>query len=388
MAEKIKRVRRVRQWCPGVLNLMLVLILLHTDATSVARASDNPEVVPENNSNEIQIVSERPAAGAGAWQNAVVPFYSLRSFTPDRRSGRIYGNDRGPFTAGMMKIGYQHLALMESLDAIYPLYLPTMKISLDRVDAMSPADLTNWLTGVENRAAPLIYVHGYNVDFEKAIKRTWLIQQRLNRQLVLFSWASYGDTVTYARDEASVMLSVNHLQQIITSLAAAFPATGEDGLSIVTHSMGARGVVHALSTLAQITDSSRRPLIRHLVLMAADMDAQLFAQKLPDLRRVAENITIYVSANDAPLRLSAELHGYPRLGLRSEATEKLVGVDVIDVSSLPIRRVSGHLYHYVNPWVTADLAVLLNSGVPAGERDTLVREAESDNIWLPVRRRR
>ncbi len=84
--------------------------------------------------------------------------------------------------------------------------------------------------------------------------------------------------------------------------------------------------------------------------------------------------------NDTPLALSRQLHGYPRLGETGSHLEKLTGVDIIDVSEIPVRYPSGHLYHLYQDIVAGDLIQLLNDGKPASQRSNLKRTSE--NYWM------
>jgi hypothetical protein len=74
------------------------------------------------------------------------------------------------------------------------------------------------------------------------------------------------------------------------------------------------------------------------------------------------------------------VHGYPRLGESGPHLDGLTGVDIIDLSEIPVRYLSGHLYHLYNDAVISDLNQLLNSGKPASQRSNLKQTGE--NYWL------
>jgi len=148
---------------------------------------------------------------------------------------------------------------------------------------------------------------------------------------------------------------------------------------VIGHSLGGRGVALALQNIAY-----RFPDIRlgKVVLMAPDMDFQIFARSAPRIAPIAESITVYVNDEDRPLALSAQLHGYPRLGQAANDVATLDGVEVIDVSRLPDESASGHLYHIHNARVGSDLDKLLNGGMDASERSGLVQIGP--NTWSLV----
>ena len=116
------------------------------------------------------------------------------------------------------------------------------------------------------------------------------------------------------------------------------------------------------------------PLFNELVLIAPDMDAQIFGQVLPEIKPLVRRITLYASENDHALRLSRELHGYPRLGEGGELLTVYPGMEIIDVSSLPVQSPSGHVYHLYNTDVGRDIRQLLETGASASQRPGLIED--------------
>lgn len=145
--------------------------------------------------------------------------------------------------------------------------------------------------------------------------------------------------------------------------------SGYGRTNIVAHSLGARGAVQALTRLAY--QKHDRPLLDELVLIAPDIDTDIFRHDLPLLKQVVNRITIYVSENDKALKLSREVHGYPRLGEAGDALTVFEGVDTIDISLLSLQRLSGHVYHLSNKEVIDDLELLMHSKYPADKRPRL-----------------
>ena len=152
--------------------------------------------------------------------------------------------------------------------------------------------------------------------------------------------------------------------------------TSGDGIDVLGHSLGARGVVLALREVAY-----RQPEIRlgEVVLLAADMDFEIFAKTLPHISQVAPNITVYVSDKDRPLMLSEQLHGYRRLGQSDNDFSALTGIEVIDLRELPNDSPSGHLYHFRSVPVGRDINLLLNEKLRASERPNLKKI--NSNTW-------
>jgi esterase/lipase superfamily enzyme len=109
------------------------------------------------------------------------------------------------------------------------------------------------------------------------------------------------------------------------------------------------------------------------------MDFDVFARLLPRIRPIVRSITVYVAEAERPLGVSERLHVYPRLGQAGNDVSQLDGVEVIDLSDLPVRSPTGHLYHVYNTEVGADLDQLLNGGLTAAARRNMV--AAGPNLW-------
>jgi esterase/lipase superfamily enzyme len=119
-------------------------------------------------------------------------------------------------------------------------------------------------------------------------------------------------------------------------------------------------------------------VIDQLVLLAPDFDAQTFGGFLPRLRTVAGRITLYASSNDAPLMVSRQINGYPRLGEAGDYLTVLTGMQTIDVSGIGRNEILGHEYFYYQPLVSADLVELLTTGKTADQRSGLTANSKND----------
>lgn len=124
------------------------------------------------------------------------------------------------------------------------------------------------------------------------------------------------------------------------------------------------------------TELDSRPLFNQVVLIAPDIDAGVFKQYLPFIKPLVKNITVYVSDNDSPLLLSQQVHGYPRLGQPGTHLDGLTGVELIDISDIPVRSPTGHIYHIYQDVVIEDLAQLLNEYKLASKRNGLKQTGE------------
>jgi esterase/lipase superfamily enzyme len=303
-------------------------------------------------------------------ESIAVSFVTLRDRTGKPDPADYFGGSRGSMTAGVCTVSFSPIWGLEDIADSAPFFIPDEKIELVEIQESSMASLyeeaARFPAGRNGNL--VIYIHGYNIDFEKGCRRSALFQRVLGLQdrLLLFSWPADGNMLKYTWDEADLVWSVPHIARFLEELIGRI---GSKKIDLVAHSLGARGAVHALARMAY--RERQGSLINELVLIAPDIDADTFALDLPLLHSMADRITVYVSDNDKALRLSQEVHGYPRLGQAGASLNVLEGVETIDISGISTRRMSGHLYHLFNPEVIADLSLLLHLGKSAGERPGL-----------------
>lgn len=307
-----------------------------------------------------------------ARQAEIIPvyFFTLRNKTQSSDPSNYFGGSRGQLIAGTSSVSFSPIWGLEGIAEAAPFYIPDEKIILTEIQEIPLEKFINEIGtfSQSDNGNIVLYIHGYNIDFEKGCCRSALFQRALglHDRLLYFSWPADGNMLKYTWDEADIAWSVPHIAQLLEELTK---KTGDGKIDIVAHSLGARGVVQALVRMAYRECEAHK--INELVLIAPDIDADIFRQELPLLTRMTERITVYVSDNDKALRLSQEVHGYPRLGQAGEAMVISDGVECIDISSISTRMISGHLYHLFNPEVISDLTRLLHLGEPASQRPSL-----------------
>jgi esterase/lipase superfamily enzyme len=217
----------------------------------------------------------------------------------------------------------------------------------------------------------LVFIHGYNVTFEDAARRTAQIAFDLSflGAALLYSWPSQGKLASYIHDETNVEWTTPHLIKFLKALA---DQSGAERIHIIAHSMGNRAVCNALRGLKSELLPRPIPLI-HLVLAAADLDADTFRDMAKDLQASAEQITLYQSSNDKALLASKELHGNPRAG---EPVLIVPGMDAIDASAIDTDFL-GHGY-FSDTWpLLSDISYILRDNkAPAARFGLEKREYE------------
>ena len=308
-------------------------------------------------------------------------FVTVRNRTGSPKPEEYYDGNRGTMAAGVCEVLFTPYSMpgLNDLTESIPFYIPDEKIELNRItDICLDSFFEEISTFSDSDNGNLVlYLHGYNIDFEKGCRRSALFQRALGleERLLFFSWPADGNMLKYTWDEADLVWSVPYIAEFLERVTELI---GKRNLDVVAHSLGARGIVQALVRLSYREYDT--PLLDELVLIAPDIDTGIFEHELSQLHKVSKRITVYVSDNDKALRLSQEVHGYPRLGQAGEQLKILAGIDFIDISSIGTRRISGHLYHLFNPEVIEDLTELLHSGKSPQQRSRL---QQADQNGLP-----
>lgn len=308
--------------------------------------------------------------GVTGGESVSVPFVTLRNRRGSDSPEDYFGGARGEPRAGVCTVLFSPIRGLAGIADDAPFYIPDEKIALKDVRETPLEDL---FSGVESflesdNGNVVIYIHGYKIDFENSCRRSAIFQRALglHDRLLLFSWPSDGNMLKYTWDESDLVWSVPSFSRFLDEIVA---RAGKGRVDVVAHSLGARGAVQALARMAH--RESAASILNELVLIAPDIDTDIFRQELPLVLKTVGRITVYASDNDKPLKLSHEVHGYPRLGMAGEHLTVLEGVETIDISPVGIRRFSGHVYHLFNPEVIEDLTELLHTGKPSGQRPGL-----------------
>jgi esterase/lipase superfamily enzyme len=337
------------------LTVLLCIIALGGIATEDA-ATDEPLKHKSNDVNPMEQVD--------------VFYLTLRNKTEGKFFTQYYGGQRDQVRAGICSLEFKSIWGLTDIADAMPFYIPDESKKLANVNEWSESQFWKEIRAFNksNEGNIVLYIHGYNIGFEKSCRRAAMFQRSLNLhdRMILFSWPADGNFLKYTYDEADLVWSVPYLINIIDGIVK---RVGNDKLDIVAHSLGARGVVQALVRMACVSPSTA--LLNELVLVAPDIDTEIFKNDLPVLLKSAKRITLYVSENDKALALSHDIHGYPRLGEAGENLTILEGIDTIDISASGKRRLSGHIYHIFNPAVIDDLTILLETGKPVGARPGL-----------------
>lgn len=261
---------------------------------------------------------------------------------------------------------------------------PARHVTLLSVDQLPEGDFYSLLRAAFSRtseAAALVFIHGYNVTFDDAARRTAQLAYDLHYPglAVLYSWASHGKPMLYTHDETTVERTIPHLRTFLAKLAS---LSGIKTIHLIAHSMGNRALIHAVHQLFLDAATQPPPRFQEVVLAAPDIDAVVFRQLAGALQLAAERLTLYASKNDQALELSKRFHGYQRAGDTQPAVVIVPGVDTIDASAVDTSFMH-HSYYGESRSILADVFHLIRNRLPPSRRAGL-RSAQSGGLayWV------
>jgi esterase/lipase superfamily enzyme len=257
---------------------------------------------------------------------------------------------------------------------------PRKHIVLQEVQSLEEAlFLDRVATSVAASAAKetFIFVHGFNVTFEDAARRTGQIAFDLHfvGAPIFFSWPSYGRIPDYTRDESNIIWSTPHFERFLSLIAQ---RSGAKRIHIIAHSMGNRAVCDALKALSYDPNAVK---FDHLVLAAPDIDADTFRELAAIIRRLSGRITLYESSNDKAIRASKKIHGNARAG---EPLLVIPGLDTIDASAIDTDFL-GHSYFSDNWPLLSDIHSLLAKDEPPSARFGLDERESAEGKYYAFR---
>ncbi|MBL4904487.1 MAG: alpha/beta hydrolase [Flavobacteriaceae bacterium] len=232
-----------------------------------------------------------------------------------------------------------------------------------------------------------LFVHGYNVSFADAARRTAQItfDLKFDGEPVFYSWPSQATTTGYTIDEANIEWAQHNMKNFLKDYLT---KSGAQDIYLVAHSMGNRGLTKALIEL--ITENPElKSKITEIILAAPDIDADVFRRDIaPKLvSKIQKPITLYVSSDDLALLASRKVHGNRRAGDAGKGIMIVKGVETIDASGVDTSFLS-HSYFATTSTIIADILDLMKSGKRAADRETLERISRENVVYWKVKQKK
>lgn len=215
------------------------------------------------------------------------------------------------------------------------------------------------------RNETLLFVHGYNTRHAEAVYQMAQFAHDFDvpTPAVLFSWPSAGVTAGYVYDRDSALIARDHLEALLIQLSK-----GNRKIVLVGHSMGSYLIMETLRQAALKKSLDVAAEIDALVLMAPDIDGELFRSQVAGMGKLPDPFILMVAEQDRALRISSLLTGRrPRLGAQTDRT--VVGdlpISIVDVSDLSDGKNFEHKIVTTSP---AAIAIIrkLSQKAPPGE---------------------
>lgn len=304
-----------------------------------------------------------------------------RNRTGSLIANEVYGTSRGEMTYGVCEVAIPLTHKAGELEAPKWWKLefsenPKKHVVLTDVNLMSWRDLSARLNETLAQSSgrnAFVFVHGYNVQFKDAARRTAQIHHDLkfDGAPIFFSWPSRGEiTLTsYTHDETNAKWSYSYLKEFLIKVAT---DTQADNIYLVAHSMGTRVLSNSIANvMSERPDLKKR--FREIILAAPDIDAGVFINDLaPKLIEASRNTTLYAASDDRALQTSREVHGgFPRAGDAGDNLIILKGIDSIDATGVDASLLR-HSYFVEAKSILKDIRELIGLSKPARERSYLI----------------
>ena len=333
------------------------------------------------------------SAGGAAVLGLLTAIAAFQDFTAEKlpETTKIaYGNQRGEVEYGTCEVSIPKNHAVGQLEAPSVLKLDfrenperhVMLLGVEPLDGEKFFSQVREKVGTSHEQRAFVFVHGYNVTFDDAARRTAQMTYDLKYDgaPIFYSWPSQGGLFQYTIDENNVAWTVPHLKQFLIDVAE---RSGAKQIHLIAHSMGNRALTSALKELAYIPEIER-PKFREVILTAPDVDAEIFKRDIvPAIVKTTDRVTLYASSNDKALASSKQVHGSPRAGESGENLVVVPGIDTIDVSAIDTSLFGlNHSYYGSNDTVLADLFTLLHEAKPPAQRHWLhARMADALPYW-------
>ena len=208
----------------------------------------------------------------------------------------------------------------------------------------------------------VVFVHGYNTDFDYALFRTaqMAYDLKFDGASFLYSWPSGGGVASYGYDRESATQAVQYLQEFLT---LALEKSGAKSVSVIAHSMGNLPLLEALRSVGPKLPPDVK--LNEIILAAPDVDRDVFAYLAANIKQYGRGVTLYCSATDRAMAVARRVAGgIPRAGdVPPDGPIVLSGIDTIDVSQTSMDVLAlNHSVYAENNALLNDISLLLRTG--------------------------
>ncbi len=159
----------------------------------------------------------------------------------------------------------------------------------------------------------VVFTHGFNTNFSEGLYRHAQMTHDFEMRSVAvhYSWPSAATVQSYGFDRESAIFARDGLQATLEAVAR----SDAEAIIASAHSMGAMVLMEALRSMALQGSERFFGKLQAVVLMAPDLDIEVFRGQLRPLAERDVPIYIFFSSRDRALRVSSLIRGQDaRLG--------------------------------------------------------------------------
>jgi esterase/lipase superfamily enzyme len=324
-------------------------------------ASTSPE--PEKRWLRVFYATNREATNKDSPQNA---------FSMKRVDNLSYGS---------VEVSVRHEPKMNKTEspAIFKFEKATDLTNFAIAEKILPLTKTQWLQELKFRAKEfgepgvLLFIHGYNVSFVEAARRTGQLTYDLAfpGPTIFFSWPSDAAVSRYPRDGRDAENSWVAAESVLSDVTGLLPE-GRGPVYVIAHSMGNRVMIGGLALLLEKSPRKRKA-IREIVMAAPDIDQETFSLNwMGKLLHTGPRFTLYASEHDLALGSSELIFGGKRLGIGGPSLFVTASMDSIDASEVTKEFFAlNHSYYGDKTAVLSDIFYLIRKQLQPKERPHL-----------------
>ena len=230
----------------------------------------------------------------------------------------------------------------------------------------------------------LIFVHGFNVGFTDAAKRTAQLAFDLDFKgaPLFFSWPSTESLFQYKDDKERIDKTIPLLKEFLRNVVLHAPGAE---INIIAHSMGTYGLTNALKNLVdEMKAGDAQVRFNQIILAAPDIDGKVFKEQIvPSIKKAANRITVYASSKDLALLISKYVNSGQRVGDTNPEILVFDGIDSIDVSGVDSSTL-GHSYYGDNSSIIMDIKSVIGKEPPEQRTFLKIEQNKLSKIryWL------
>lgn len=226
-----------------------------------------------------------------------------------------------------------------------------------------------------NGSKILVFLHGFNTNFETAIRQAAQLKFDLQYEgeVAVFCWPTIGSLFAYQADKDRALASSIAFHEFVNFLQHKANASQID---LIVHSMGHMVLERALIEMDAAPNPSAFNL-KTLIMAAPDMDVNLFGSSAHRIAKSSKHTTMYISKHDRALQASRVFNLGARVGFAPPVTVA-AGIQTIDIGKSD-RSLIGHGYFSTSRVIMDDIFKVLD-----GHRDPSLRPGLTKKTDLSV----